>query len=72
MPEMDGFEATSIISEMTKDNYIDPVFIVGLTAEEVDQVTKEKSIKAGMIDIYTKPLNKDTFNELLEKYFFPK
>jgi len=53
MPVMDGYTATRIIRS---DNSFDDVPIVAMTANAM-QGDKEKSIRAGMVDHITKPLN---------------
>jgi len=59
MPEMDGFTATSI---MRANKKLHSIPIVAMTANAM-QGDREKSIRAGMVDHITKPLNPKTLLE---------
>ncbi len=68
MPVMDGFEASKRIREVEKrDGVENPVLIFALTANagEDDRV---RCIEAGMSDFATKPIKKETIQELLDRW----
>ena len=54
MPEMDGFEATSAITQMAIAGQIKTIPIVALTANAVSE-TKAKCFEVGMTEYLTKP-----------------
>jgi PAS domain S-box-containing protein len=62
MPEMSGYEATKRIREFDKD-----VVIIAQTAYALAG-DREKAIDAGCNDYIPKPIEKDRFNEIIEKY----
>lgn len=64
MPEMDGLEASKIISEA--DNESKPI-IIAMTAGAFPE-DKEKCISVGMSDFVSKPLKLETLEELLRKW----
>lgn len=64
MPEMGGKEATQLIREMNHERK--PV-IIALTADVLME-NEGKLHEAGFDDIMTKPINKQKFGDLLEKY----
>lgn len=57
MPEMDGYEATSILKALDGD-YYKKLPIIALTADAFNDV-KQKVLDVGMIDHVTKPVNPD-------------
>ncbi len=63
MPEMNGYEATKEIRQLSKE-----VIIIGQTAYAM-QGDREKVIEAGCNDYITKPIDKDELIQLIEKYF---
>lgn len=63
LPEMDGYESTRQIRQFNKDLVIIAQTAFGLVGE------REKAIEAGCTDYISKPINKDIFIKLLEKYF---
>jgi signal transduction histidine kinase len=63
MPIMDGYEATRQIRQINKR-----VIIIAQTAYALFG-DKEKAIEAGCNDYITKPINKDKFLSLIQKYF---
>lgn len=65
MPEMDGIEATSIITKELKEK--SPA-IVALTANAFPE-DKQACIDAGMIDFLPKPVTMDTIKALLARLF---
>ena len=82
MPEMDGIEATHQIREWEERNmlqsskfkekidlapHIKRVPIVALTANAI-KGDKEKCLENGMNDYITKPINKELFFEVIEKW----
>ena len=58
MPVMDGFEATEIIRELEKNNGYDPVPILALTANVLDDF-KKRCNQVGMNDFLTKPIKRE-------------
>lgn len=67
MPEMDGFEATAEIRTLEKEGIIEKTPIIALTAHAMIG-DKEICIKAGMDDYMTKPVSKEKFAELINKW----
>jgi hypothetical protein len=63
MPQMDGYEATRLIRKFNKDLIIIAQTAFGLTGE------KEKAEKAGCNDYISKPIDRNQFLGLLQKYF---
>jgi signal transduction histidine kinase/ActR/RegA family two-component response regulator len=64
MPVMDGIEATKIIRNIVDCPRIP---IVALTAHAI-KGDREKFLEAGMDDYISKPIDKDAFYRVLEKY----
>jgi len=65
MPLVDGIEATEIIREHEKGGAYTP--IIALTAQ-IDDVTREKCLKAELDDFIAKPVTLDELTEVLKKY----
>ena len=69
MPIMDGVEATKIIKKNIKEGSLLPCWILAITAA---QNTSENEIKnfheVGFDGIYQKPVSKQTFLSILEKF----
>jgi len=63
LPEMNGFEVTENIRNLEKEKGKNPVPIVALTANTLDN-DREKCISVGMNEYLSKPF---TANELIEK-----
>lgn len=63
MPIMDGIQATIKLHELYDASVLPP--IVALTANAMDG-EREKYIKAGMQDYFTKPFKKDQLNALVQ------
>jgi len=63
MPDMDGYEATRQIRQFNKD-----IIIIAQTAYALSG-DREKAIEAGCNGYISKPINKNEFLVLLEKYF---
>jgi CheY-like chemotaxis protein len=70
MPEMDGYEATRKIRELS-NKYKSSVPIVALTAAALKEV-KEKVFASGMNDYLTKPFNPPELQKKLEFYILDK
>jgi signal transduction histidine kinase/ActR/RegA family two-component response regulator len=70
MPEMDGYEATRKIRELS-DNQKSEVPIIALTAAALKEV-KEKVFASGMNDYLTKPFNPSELQKKLEYYILNK
>ena len=62
MSIMNGFEATKRIKELRPD-----LAIVAQTAYTTNE-DKEKAFSAGCNDFISKPISKETFNEIINKY----
>ena len=71
MPIMDGVEATTILIKMMKNQEIETIPIIGVTAyglkEEID-----KGFIAGMKEIMYKPIKKEELREILERHSLKK
>jgi PAS domain S-box-containing protein len=67
MPEMDGFEATSVIRRQEAKAQNPPIPIIAMTAFAM-QGDKEKCILAGMNDFIAKPVQKRELAELLARW----
>jgi signal transduction histidine kinase/CheY-like chemotaxis protein/ligand-binding sensor domain-containing protein/HPt (histidine-containing phosphotransfer) domain-containing protein len=65
MPEMDGFEATSEIRKIEKNDRHIPV--IALTASVLPE-EKMRCFAVGMDDYLTKPLDKNVLNSILERW----
>ncbi len=71
MPEMDGFEASVILSEMKKRGEIPDIPIIALTANAM-KGDREKCLESGMNDYLTKPLRKTSLRNALMYWLPPK
>jgi len=67
MPEMDGFEATSIIRNNAEFSHIKSIPIIALTASAI-KGDREKCLSAGMDDYISKPINFDILASVLDKW----
>ncbi len=67
MPEMDGNAATEIIRGREKQKTLPHVPIIGLTAGALKE-EKEKSLRAGMDDFITKPIDIENLQQVLHKF----
>ena|GEM_PF-3186390 len=67
MPEMDGFEATSVIRSPTSNVLNHTVTIVAMTANAM-KGDREHCISSGMDDYIAKPVNKEELAMILEKW----
>lgn len=65
MPIMDGYAATRAIRELGGESARTP--IIAMTAEAL-KGDKERCLAAGMTDYLAKPIDKDEFQDILEKY----
>lgn len=63
MPEMNGYKAVKEIRKFNKD-----VIIIAQTAYALTG-DREKAIEAGCNDYISKPINRNTLNEMLRIYF---
>ena len=69
MPIMDGEEATRAIKKMNTSQNGSDCIIIGLTAAQIqDQAHKERFLKAGFNDMYSKPISRKQFKEIICKY----
>lgn len=62
MPKMDGYEATEIIKTKIPD-----LPIIAQTAFSTEEV-KKAALKHGCDDLISKPLDKEKFSTLVQKY----
>ena len=67
MPVMDGIEATTQIRRFLEERG-EGTCIIGVTGH-VQQEFQQKGIKAGMDEVYGKPLYNQTMKEILSKYY---
>jgi len=69
MPVMDGFEATRQIRNLERDDpKRKPVTIFALTANAGEE-DKNKCLESGMNDFISKPIRKETIQELIKRWF---
>lgn len=71
MPEMDGFEATQAIRQYEKEMGLQPVPVIAITANAIDE-TKMKCLEAGMDDYLAKPVKKEVLGSLIAKWIVQK
>lgn len=64
MPEMDGYEASQIITKLKKKKKIDDIPIIALTANAM-KGDREKCLVAGMNDYLSKPIRKKSLIKTL-------
>ncbi len=67
MPEMDGYEATTEIRSLEKENHMRHIPIVALTANAMEK-DREKSLNAGMDDHVSKPVKLDDLELTIQKW----
>ena len=70
MPEMNGYEATAVIRDVTSTVINHNVLIIAVTANVLEG-DREKCLEYGMDDYLAKPLNKKALAEILEKWLPP-
>ena len=68
MPEMDGFEASRILTTLKKEGRIPDTPIIALTANAM-KGDRERCIDAGMADYLTKPIRKVQLGKTLGEWF---
>lgn len=66
MPEMNGFEATTLIRE--RENADNKITIIAFTAG-ITSLEKEKCLRVGMDDYLSKPFTKNDLITVLKKHF---
>jgi len=67
MPEMDGYEATRAIREGLAGEQFKEIVIVAMTANAM-QGDREKCLKAGMNDYFTKPIDTNLIVSILQSW----
>ena len=67
LPEMSGIDVTVEIRKIEQEANADPVPIVALTANTLDN-DREKCFKAGMNDYLSKPFTVDQLVAVIDKY----
>lgn len=70
MPEMDGYQATHAIRQMT-DSYFKKLPIVALTASAMLSM-RDKVMASGMTDFMTKPFQPEYLQQIILKYSSPE
>lgn len=64
MPELDGYQATTILRQLEKDTNVSRVPVIALTANAMVG-DREKCLKAGMDDYLSKPLKTDKLLKIM-------
>jgi len=64
MPEMDGYQASSLIRQGKAENYYKQIPIIAMTANAMEG-DREKCLDAGMSDYLAKPVEPETIREKL-------
>ena len=67
MPTMDGFESTRKIRAWEKANSLPKTPIIALTAHIIEEY-KDESMKAGMNDYISKPMNQNDLESVIDKW----
>ncbi len=67
MPVMDGYEASRKIKRLIKQNKIKATPIVAITANAFKE-DRERCLKAGMDDYFTKPIRNETIVKIIDKW----
>ncbi len=67
MPEMDGYEATRMIRDENSSVRNHNIPIIAMTANAM-KGDREKCIKAGMDDYISKPINRQEFTDVINRY----
>jgi two-component system, sensor histidine kinase len=64
MPNVDGLQSTAMIRTHEKDNSVDPVYIVALTANAMAE-DKKNCLQSGMNNFLSKPATEKEFRKVL-------
>jgi CheY-like chemotaxis protein len=67
MPEMDGFEATSVIRDPQSAVLNHDVTIIAMTTHAMKE-DRNQCLEAGMDDYISKPINPSQLYDLIDKY----
>ena len=70
MPNMNGFEATTIIRDQSSAVLNHNVPVIALTANAMNE-DRDKCLEAGMDDYVSKPVKKEVLDALLKKWLSP-
>ncbi len=68
MPVMNGIEATKAIIKYEKDNNLEHIPIIAVTANAMNG-NREKFLSEGMDEFIAKPIDLNLFLDILEKFF---
>ena len=68
MPEMDGYEATTMIRDPNSNVHNHAVPIIAMTANAM-QGDREKCLQSGMDDYLSKPVKKEEMAGMIEKWY---
>ena len=70
MPIMDGFEAVTKIRKILpkKDHLGRKLFVIGTTAQSIDNTLESRCIHAGFNDVLTKPVVRKKLQLIIQKY----
>ncbi|OGT89469.1 MAG: hypothetical protein A2286_14410 [Gammaproteobacteria bacterium RIFOXYA12_FULL_61_12] len=71
MPNMDGYEATGAIRARERENRLDRIPIIAMTANAMAG-DREKCISSGMDDYLAKPVNRDALFDMMSKWIKPR
>lgn len=71
LPGINGKELTRSIREWETEQKREPLIIIGLTAHTVEEA-KEECLRAGMNDVYTKPIDMMILQKIIAKFSSPE
>jgi signal transduction histidine kinase/DNA-binding NarL/FixJ family response regulator/HPt (histidine-containing phosphotransfer) domain-containing protein len=71
LPGLSGIELTRKIRAFEKENLMPAIPIIGLTAHSEEKI-KRGCLKAGMNDVFTKPMTTDVLGKIKKVYFSAK
>lgn len=71
MPEMDGYTAARAIRDFEKEQQLEPISIVALTAHVLPE-HHQRCLDAGINDMLSKPLSLDQLTQAIDQWFVGK